>query len=162
MLDCRGGTRLSMPLRLLREYVRAQILREADPQNLGECRANRTAGNREEISFYPLLAGLYATFLVNHFGDLKVVTGLSYVITALFIFNDFIRFSLATAKRHAARFPRTYVARRAIEIIVAVPILRTLNAATLQPIFLNPVDEVLLIGILSVMDDKRLEASCSL
>jgi len=40
---------------------------------LSECCANRTAGNREEISFYPFLAGLYATFFVNHFGDLKVL-----------------------------------------------------------------------------------------
>lgn len=40
---------------------------------LCECRTNRAAGNREEISFHPLLAGLYATFLVNHFGDLKVL-----------------------------------------------------------------------------------------
>lgn len=47
MLDCRGGTRLSMPLRLLREYVRAQILREADPQNLKTARILRLLLYRE-------------------------------------------------------------------------------------------------------------------
>ena len=46
--------------------------------------------------------------------------------------ENYIRFSLATAKRHAARFPRAYIARRTIKIIVAVPILRALDAATLQ------------------------------
>lgn len=162
MLDCRGGTRLSMPLRLLREYIRAQILREADSQNLSKCRTNHTAGNREEITLHPLFAGLYATFFVNHFGDLKVITRLSNVVAALFIFNNFIRFSLATAKRHAARFPRADVARRTIEIIVAVPILRALNTATLQPVFLDPVDEILLIRILAIVNDERLEAPRSL
>lgn len=46
--------------------------------------------------------------------------------------RNYIRFSLATAKRHAARFPRADIARRTIEIIVAVPVLRALDAATLQ------------------------------
>lgn len=46
--------------------------------------------------------------------------------------ESYIMFPLATAKRHAARFPRADVARRAVEIIVAVPILRALDAATLQ------------------------------
>lgn len=34
MLDCRGGSELSMPLCLLSEYVRSKILSETDPQNL--------------------------------------------------------------------------------------------------------------------------------
>lgn len=46
--------------------------------------------------------------------------------------ESYIMFPLATAKRHAARFPRADVARRTIEIIVAVPVLRALDAATLQ------------------------------
>lgn len=34
MLDCRGGSELSMPLCLLSEYVCSKILSETDPQNL--------------------------------------------------------------------------------------------------------------------------------
>lgn len=40
---------------------------------LSKRRTDRTAGNRQEISLHPLLARQYATFLVNHFGDLKVL-----------------------------------------------------------------------------------------
>lgn len=46
--------------------------------------------------------------------------------------ESYIMFPLATAKRHAACFPGADVARRTIEIIVAVPILRALDPATLQ------------------------------
>lgn len=40
---------------------------------LSKRRTDRAAGDRKEISLHPLLAGLYATFFVNHFGDLKVL-----------------------------------------------------------------------------------------
>lgn len=40
---------------------------------LSKRRTDRAAGNRKEISLHPLLAGLYATFFVNHFGDLKAL-----------------------------------------------------------------------------------------
>lgn len=49
------------------------VLMHFTGEYLSECRTNHTAGNREEITLHPLFAGLYATFFVNHFGDLKVL-----------------------------------------------------------------------------------------
>lgn len=45
--------------------------------------------------------------------------------------GNYIWFSFTTAKRHAARFSRADVARWTIEVIVAIPVFRALDAATL-------------------------------
>ena len=79
-----------MPLCLLREYIRSEVLGEADSQNLCECRTNRASGNCKKISFHPFLPSLNATFFINHFGNFKVVARFPNVVATLLVFNDFL------------------------------------------------------------------------
>lgn len=89
MLHCRGGTRLSMPLRLLREYVRAQVLREADPQNL------KTA--REGFGYFPRESATRAGRI-----DRRIFTEYSHFLRFLFSFSASMM-ELMTLSRCVAR-----------------------------------------------------------
>lgn len=60
----------------------------------------------------------------------------------------------AARKGHTTRLTTPHCMWRTIEVVVAVPILWAFNATALQPIFLDPINEILLIRILPVVRDK--------
>lgn len=76
--------------------------------------------------------------------------------------STYIRFPFATRKRDPACFPASHFSRGTVEIIVSVPVFGSFYPATLKPIFLYPIYEILLVRILPVMDDESLESSCCL
>lgn len=66
-----------------------------------------------------------------------------------------MRPALAARERHAARLPAADRLRRAVEVVVVVPVARPIDAAALQPVLLDPVDQILLVGILAIVRDER-------
>ncbi len=79
------------------------------------------------------------------------------IISTLLIFNQFVWSTFATRKGHSTCFPTAYRTRRTIEIIITIPVFWTFNAATLKPVFLYPIDQVLLIGVFSVVYYENLQ-----
>lgn len=66
-----------------------------------------------------------------------------------------MRPAFAARERHAARLAAAHRLRRAVEVVVVVPVARPIDAAALQPVLLDPVDQVLLVGVLAVVRDER-------
>lgn len=79
----------------------------------------------------------------------------AHIIAALFVPYNLVGKSFAAREWDTARFPAANGQWRAIEVVVVVPVIWAINSAALQPVFLNPVDEILLIGILTVVSNKR-------
>ncbi len=80
------------------------------------------------------------------------------VVSALHVPDDLVLLRLAARERDAAGLPRPDRGGRAVEVDVSVPVGGALDAAALQPALLDPVDQVLLVGVVAVVDDERLEA----
>lgn len=76
-----------------------------------------------------------------------------YVVSALVVLYDFAWRCSAAGEGHSAGFAASDCARRAIEVIVPVPVLGAIHAAAL-PVLLNPVDQILLIGIIAIVLDE--------
>lgn len=47
---------------------------------------------------------------------------------------------------------------RTVEILVGLPVLRTFYTTTLQPVCLDPIYQVLLVGVISIVNDESAEA----
>lgn len=76
----------------------------------------------------------------------------------MLVLDHLLRTSAAAGEWHSARLPAANSDRRAIEVVVAVPVLGTINAATLQPILLDPINEILLVCVLAIVANEGLES----
>ena len=67
----------------------------------------------------------------------------------------FVLFLPTATVRNSASFRRIFIDRAgtAVKVHVFLPIVGSVHAAAFQPLFLNPIDEILQVGILAIVDD---------
>ena len=80
------------------------------------------------------------------------------VISALHVLDDLVLSRLAAREGDTAGLSGPDGGRGAVEVDVPVPVVWTLDAAALEPALLDPVNQVLLVRVVAVVDDERLEA----
>lgn len=139
------------PLGLLGKYVTPEVLGKADAQNLDEGQSYEHSGHGYEVVIHPDFS------LVDAAGSVDDVAGillLSSIIATLPVLNDVVGIGLATGEWNATSLP---TGGGAVEINIQIPVFEALHSTALQPIFLDPVDEVLKIGVISVLDDHSLQ-----
>jgi len=85
----------------------------------------------EQVALYPLLSCLKAALLIDNLGHIVRISRFSNIITTLFVFYYFVGFALAAGEGHPTGLATPNIPRRAVEVVVLVPVLGTLYATTL-------------------------------
>jgi len=153
-----------VPFGHLGEDVGSKILCETDPQYLNEGNANGGASNDRQMvgRGEPKLTGLQTTLHVDDVIHIAQVRLFSDVVATLYVFNDLSLFGFAAWKGNTASFSRPKGRWRAVKIDVHVPIFWTVNSTAFQPVSLDPINEVLLICVISVVYDEGFETTFGL
>lgn len=86
----------------------------------------------------------------------------AHIISTLFVSYNLFWLSFAAREWDTTSLSAANSQRWAIEVVVVIPVIWTIDTATLKPVFLNPVDEILLIRILSIMSNKCSQTICCL
>lgn len=87
----------------------------------------------------------------NVFVTITYIALFADIVATLFIFDLLLRTPATAGEGHTTGLPTANCNRGAIEIVIAIPILGPIDATALQPILLYPVNQILLIGILTIV-----------
>lgn len=90
--------------------------------------------------------------------DKTYVIRFSHVVTTLLVLDHVVLDGAAAREWDATRLATSFRHARAIKVNVHVPVLRTFDAAAFQPLLLDPINEILAIRIVAIIDDECLEA----
>jgi len=106
----------------------------------------------------PFFSCLQATLLIHYLVQPNIVL-LPDIIPTLLVLDQLIVFWLAATEWNAAGLTGTDSFAAAVKINILVPVRWSFDATALQPTFLDPVDQVLLVRVVSVVDDECLETT---
>lgn len=141
---------LQFPASFLSPNVTDEIPGTAQAEQQYDGNSHNDASDWDHILLKPCFTLLNAALHVDHMAGLNVQTILiSDSKSTLNVDYSKLVAGLAAGKRNPATF---HAGRRTVEVDVLLPVIVVFESAAVQPFSLNPVNEVLKVGVVSIIE----------